>query len=635
METMNNTTVEDSVELNTVNMDDSNVVVSNEDTMGVAKAINMDDFNVDKTMDSMLYMVHEKLESSNASTGEYEAMIPVSLVMKVKERLSNTVYGYIIDEGTSGDPFSEGNTVGVVTKNVVNIHDNSDSENVETVFNETETYAYGTRTFTIKNRSNTKGSQGNLHERVVKLRHKLDEVQLALDKNSLSITLCEEEAISVKSRADRSRIDCMFGQDGSMYEGNMVSRAFVEHYTEFLEGESVIYTENRESIFYIGNDKAPGPNGFSLVFSKKAWDALGSDVCKAVKDFFANGQFKIITNRMKDGLDDVVSINQSAFIPGQSISDNILLTQELMHNYHLNRGPLRCAFKIDFQKAYDTVSWNFLKEILVCFGFPSTMIKWVMACVTSMSFSIGLNGNLHGYFKGKRGLRQGDPMSLYLFTLVMEILSLMLKRRVCEDDEFAYRKKCSKQKFIDICFEDDLILFAHGDVHSASIVTEALNEFKDASALVPSIPKSTIFFSNVLDHVKASILHLMPFEEGSFPIKVVAQPRFTRQERVSDIVSNGSWTWPVAWYDMFPVLNLINVPILNHDQEDKLMWRSHDGVVMLSGLDYNNKELPYDRVMTTLFAYLKNKHPNDASLMIEVDEVTPMCSPFTMESLKL
>ncbi|GKF83029.1 hypothetical protein Tco_0244685, partial [Tanacetum coccineum] len=125
METVNNTTVEDNVEPNIVNIDDYNVVVSNEDIMGVAKAINMDNFNVDKTMDSMLHMVHEshvndcnvksvsfantiiseksplkvnfmKLESSNASTGEYEAMIPVSLVMEVKERLSNTVYGYII-----------------------------------------------------------------------------------------------------------------------------------------------------------------------------------------------------------------------------------------------------------------------------------------------------------------------------------------------------------------------------------------------------------------------------------------------------------------------------------------------------------------------------------------------------------
>lgn len=64
---------------------------------------------------------------------------------------------------------------------------------------------------------------------------------------------------------------------------------------------------------------------------------------------------KIIANRIKDSLNDVVSENQSAFIPGRRISDNLLLTQEIMKGYHLNRGVSRCAFKVDIQKAYDMV----------------------------------------------------------------------------------------------------------------------------------------------------------------------------------------------------------------------------------------------------------------------------------------
>ncbi|GJU67709.1 hypothetical protein Tco_1253968 [Tanacetum coccineum] len=87
----------------------------------------------------------------------------------------------------------------------------------------------------------------------------------------------------------------------------------------------------------------------------------------------------------------------------------------------------------------------------------------------------------------------------------MEILTLMLKRGVCEDGEFAYHKTCSKQKIINISFADDLILFAHGDVHSARVVREALNEFKDAPGLVPSIPKSAIFFCNVIKRGKAKV----------------------------------------------------------------------------------------------------------------------------------
>ncbi|GJT12877.1 reverse transcriptase domain, reverse transcriptase zinc-binding domain protein [Tanacetum coccineum] len=144
-----------------------------------------------------------------------------------------------------------------------------------------------------------------------------------------------------------------------------------------------------------------------------------------------------------------------------------------MHNYHLNRGPSGCAFKIDIQKAYDTVSWKFLKDILFGFGFHSRMIEWIMACVTSTSFSINVNGNLHGFLMGG----------------------------VVSVKEIIY----------------DLISF-HGDVHSAKVIMDSLDEFKIVSGFVPSIPKSIVFFCNVRQQVKTSILHLMSFEEGYIPI---------------------------------------------------------------------------------------------------------------------
>lgn len=233
---------------------------------------------------------------------------------------------------------------------------------------------------------------------------------------------------------------------------------------------------------------------------------------------------KIISNRIKDSLINLVSVNQSAFVPGRRISDNILLTQELMHNYHLDRGLPRCAFKVDIQKAYDTADWGFLNAILVGFGFHSRMISWIMECVTTTSFSLNINGELYCFFKGKRGLRQGDPLSPYLFILVMEILTLILKRKVRSTEEFVYHHQCLNLNIINLCFADDLFLFAHGDVNSARVIMEALNEFKGASGLVPSLSKSTVYFCNVLNYTKLAILNILPFEEGKLPVKYLGVP---------------------------------------------------------------------------------------------------------------
>ncbi|GJV97696.1 putative reverse transcriptase domain, reverse transcriptase zinc-binding domain protein, partial [Tanacetum coccineum] len=279
-------------------------------------------------------------------------------------------------------------------------------------------------------------AQGNLHNRVDLLRKELDDIQKAIDKELNNLDLREEHAhylltfkyasLDEESKCTRNHIEMVLDLSNILYEGNAVTGAFVSHYENFLGIEDVTDNEIKEALFSMGDDKAPSPNGFTSAFFKKAWDVVGTDVTSAIRDSL----LMIISNRIKGNLDDLVSINQSAFVLGRRISDNILLTQELIRNYHRRRGPPRCAFKVDIQKAYDTVDWAFLESILIGFGFHHKMINRIMTSVSTTSYSVCVNGDLHGWFRGKRGLRQGDSFFPYLFTLVMEFLTLLLQQKV-------------------------------------------------------------------------------------------------------------------------------------------------------------------------------------------------------------
>ncbi|GJU58418.1 hypothetical protein Tco_1236184, partial [Tanacetum coccineum] len=106
----------------------------------------------------------------------------------------------------------------------------------------------------------------------------------------------------------------------------------------------------------------------------------------------------------------------------------------------------------------------------------------------------------------------------------MEVLTLILKRRVQDSNVFRYHKHCEELKIINVFFADELFIFARGDVELAQVIMDSLEEFKRVSGLVPSIPKSTAFFCNVLNHVKLEILNIMPFLEGKLPVKYLRVP---------------------------------------------------------------------------------------------------------------
>lgn len=181
-------------------------------------------------------------------------------------------------------------------------------------------------------------------------------------------------------------------------------------------------------------------------------------------------------------LSSLIGDNQSAFIKGRNIQNNILLMHEIVKDYKRTGGPKSCAIKVEIMKAFDTLRWDYLFTILDHMNFPDKYIKWVKLCVTTASFSINLNGALTGRFSSSRGLRQGDPLSPCLFIIAMEGFNQLLKQKI-RQQIFHYHPRCEKLELTSLAFADDLFILCKADTQSVIVVKEILEEFQSLQAL--------------------------------------------------------------------------------------------------------------------------------------------------------
>ncbi|KAL0302134.1 UNVERIFIED_CONTAM: Retrovirus-related Pol polyprotein from type-2 retrotransposable element R2DM [Sesamum calycinum] len=275
----------------------------------------------------------------------------------------------------------------------------------------------------------------------------------------------------------------------------------------------------KTAMFDIEEDKAPGPDGRLL---------------KQVNATLLTLIPKILVCRIREILDLLISPSQNAFIPGRLISDNVLLAQELFSGYNQCRLPPRCALKVDLRKAYDTVEWDFLFATLRLFGFPAVFIRWIEECITSAHYSVVVNGGVHGFFAGARGLRQGDPMSPYLFVLVMEVLQMILQQFIDQDGQFLYHWRCSELKLFQLSFADDLLLLCKADVRSVSLFRRGLDVFASLSGLHTNPQKSQLIFSKAASGLRDSLLETLGFQEGHLPVRYLGLPLISARLSIAD-----------------------------------------------------------------------------------------------------
>ncbi|XP_057432616.1 secreted RxLR effector protein 78-like [Lotus japonicus] len=179
--------------------------------------------------------------------------------------------------------------------------------------------------------------------------------------------------------------------------------------------------EIKEAVWDCDGDRSPGPDGYNFRFIKSFWHLMHLDIKKIVS--------KIISKRLKHVLSKLIDVNQFAFLGERNMMDSVLIVNEIVDEAKRKKKPT-IIFKVDYEKAYDSVRWDFLLYMLRRMNFCDKWIKWIRGCLESNSVSVLVNGSPGPEFRMCKGLRQGDPLAPFLFLVVAEGLNGLFKKAV-------------------------------------------------------------------------------------------------------------------------------------------------------------------------------------------------------------
>ena len=307
--------------------------------------------------------------------------------------------------------------------------------------------------------------------------------------------------------------------------------------------------EVRKALQQMHPTKAPDPDGMSPIFYQKYWEVVGDSVIKCVLQSLNSGcllsglnetyiciipkvrcpqkitEFrpislcnviykivaKVLANRLKEIMLEVISESQSAFVPGRQITNNVIVAFEIMHSIDQRRKGKQglMAIKLNMSKAFDRVEWGYLEAVMRRMGFQERWIELILMCVTTVSYFVLINGEPKGKIKPSRGLRQGDPISLYLFLLCSKGLSAMLKREEREGNIKGVSVCRGAPQLSHLLFVDDSIIFCRASIDVGLQVMKVLSDYEHESGQKLNMEKTSLFFSrNTNNDMKEAIKEL-------------------------------------------------------------------------------------------------------------------------------
>ena len=296
----------------------------------------------------------------------------------------------------------------------------------------------------------------------------------------------------------------------------------------------VLKEEIKNAVFSMKPLKAPGTDELHAIFYQSQWAVVGPSFCKFIMNIFNSGKIlkevnttllvlipkvehptslkmfrpislctvayktvtKIMANRLQAILPGIIGPHQTSFVPGRHIIDNIVVAQEVVHSMPRKTGKRwLMAIKVDPEKAYDRLNWSFIFETLQLAGIPIQFSRLIMECIITVKMSILWNGEATEKFSPGRGIRQGDPLSLYIFVLCIKRLSHGISQVVREGFWKPIRLAKQGTPLTHLFFADDLLLFAEASIEQAYIIDAVLENYCWSSEAKVNKSKTKVFFS--------------------------------------------------------------------------------------------------------------------------------------------